>query len=57
MTATEMPPMKRLRVTRNERIADGIHLLELSDPNGHDLPAFTAGAYIPLLSPNGFLRK
>jgi phthalate 4,5-dioxygenase reductase subunit len=57
MTATELPPMKRLRVTRNERIADGIHLLELCDPDGHELPAFTAGAHIPVLTPNGLLRK
>jgi phthalate 4,5-dioxygenase reductase subunit len=52
-----MPPMKRLRVARNERIADGIHLLELCDPAGGDLPAFTAGAHIPMLTPNGLLRK
>jgi phthalate 4,5-dioxygenase reductase subunit len=57
MTTTELQPMKRLRVTRNERIAEGIHLLELSDPDGHDLPAFTAGAHIPVLTPNGLLRK
>jgi phthalate 4,5-dioxygenase reductase subunit len=57
MTATDMPPMKRLRVTRNERIADGIHLLELCDPAGGDLPAFTAGAHIPVRTPNGLLRK
>lgn len=57
MTATDMPPMKRLRVTRNDRIADGIHLLELRDPEGGDLPAFTAGAHIPLITPNGLLRK
>ena len=52
-----MPPMKSLRVTRNEPIADGTHLLELSDPAGGDLPAFTAGAHIPMLTPNGLLRK
>ena len=57
MSATDMPPMKRLRVTRNERIADGIHLLEFCDPAGGDLPAFTAGAHVPVLTPNGLLRK
>ena len=56
MTTTDMPPM-RLRVTRNERIADGIHLFELQDAAGGALPAFTAGAHIAIRTPNGLLRK
>lgn len=56
MTTTDMPPMQ-LRVTRNERIADGIHLFELQDKAGAVLPAFTAGAHIAIRTPSGLLRK
>jgi phthalate 4,5-dioxygenase reductase subunit len=47
----------RLRVTRNDRIADGINLLEFRDAGGKELPAFTAGAHIAIRTPNGLLRK
>jgi phthalate 4,5-dioxygenase reductase subunit len=57
MNAPEAPPTMRLRVTRNDRIADGIHLFELSDPSGQPLPAFSAGAHIAVRTPNGLLRK
>jgi phthalate 4,5-dioxygenase reductase subunit len=53
---TDLPPMQ-LRVTRNERIADGIHLLEFQDAAGAPLPPFTAGAHIAIRTPNGLLRK
>jgi phthalate 4,5-dioxygenase reductase subunit len=46
-----------LRVTRNDRIADGIHLFELRSLNGAPLPPFTAGAHITIRTPNGLLRK
>lgn len=46
-----------LRVTRNERIADGIHLFEFRDPAGRPLPPFSAGAHIAIRVPNGLLRK
>ncbi len=57
MTATEQPPMMPLRVTRNEKIADGINLIEFRDPAAKPLPAFTAGAHIAIRVPNGLLRK
>lgn len=50
-------PMMPLRVTRNERIAEGIHLIEFRDPEDKPLPVFTAGAHIALRTPNGLLRK
>ena len=53
---TDMPTMQ-LRVTRNERIADGIYLFDLQDAAGAALPAFTAGAHIAIRTPNGLLRK
>ena len=34
MTASPPPPTMPLRVTRNDKIADGIHLLEFRDPSG-----------------------
>lgn len=49
--------MMRLRVTRNDKIADGIHLLEFRDASGKALPQFSAGAHIAIRVPNGLLRK
>jgi phthalate 4,5-dioxygenase reductase subunit len=46
-----------LRVTRADRIANGIHLFELRDASGGELPQFTAGAHIAIRAPNGLLRK
>ena len=57
MTATDQPAMMPLRVTRNDRIADGIHLIEFRGANGQPLPQFSAGAHITIRVPNGLLRK
>ena len=57
MTASDQPPTMPLRVTRNEKIADGIHLLEFRDAGGKPLPEFSAGAHIAIRVPNGLLRK
>jgi phthalate 4,5-dioxygenase reductase subunit len=57
MTATDPPPTLQLRVTRNDPIADGIHLLEFRHPRGDLLPEFSSGAHIAVLVPNGLLRK
>jgi phthalate 4,5-dioxygenase reductase subunit len=46
-----------LRVTRNDAVADGIHLLEFREANGTPLPEFSAGAHIGVRVPNGLLRK
>jgi len=54
---TTQPQLMPLRVTRNDKIADGIHLFELRASNGEPLPAFTAGAHITIRVPNGLLRK
>ena len=45
--------MMPLRVTRNDKIADGIHLLEFRDAGGKPLPEFSAGAHIAIRVPNG----
>lgn len=57
MSAEIIKPDTPLRVTRAEKIADGIHLFELRHPAGAPLPAFTAGAHIQLRVPNGLVRK
>lgn len=57
MTASDPLPTMSLRVTRNDRIADGIHLLEFRDAAGKHLPGFSAGAHIAVRAPNGLLRK
>ena len=57
MTASDQPQTMPLRVTRNEKIADGIHLLEFRDAGGKPLPEFSAGAHIAIRVPNGLLRK
>ena len=57
MTTIDPPPTTPLRVTRNDKIADGIHLLEFRDPDGRSLPEFSAGAHIGVHVPNGMLRK
>jgi phthalate 4,5-dioxygenase reductase subunit len=57
MSSPDQPPSMALRVTRNDKIADGIHLFELRGSAGQQLPAFTAGAHIAIQVPNGLLRK
>jgi len=57
MTTSNQPQLMPLRVTRNDRIADGIHLIEFRDPGGLPLPQFSAGAHITVRVPNGLLRK
>src|SRR5664279_5904533 len=57
MTASELPKMMPLRVTRNDKIAEGINLFEFRDPGGKPLPEFSAGAHITIRTPNGALRK
>src|SRR5215470_3236217 len=57
MPAPEQPLTLPLRVTRNDQIADAIHLLEFCDLQGKSLPKFTAGAHIAVRVPNGLLRK
>src|SRR5665213_54586 len=57
MSANDQPPAMPLRVTRNDKIADGIHLFELRDADGQPLPKFSAGAHIAIQVPGGLLRK
>ena len=57
MTASNQPQMMPLRVTRNDKIADGIHMLEFRGTGGQPLAEFSAGAHITIQVPNGLLRK
>ena len=49
--------MPLLRVARADPIARAIHLFELRHPERAPLPPFTAGAHVPVTSPNGATRK
>jgi phthalate 4,5-dioxygenase reductase subunit len=57
MAVNDQPPAMLLRVTRNDKIADGIHLFEVRDIAGKPLPGFSAGAHITIQVPGGLLRK
>lgn len=48
--------LRPLRVTRKQNLARDIHLFELQDPEGAPLPAFTAGAHLPIQVPCGLMR-
>jgi len=47
----------RLRVARRPTGAEGVVVLELRDPTGADLPAWTPGAHIDLNLPGGMARQ
>jgi phthalate 4,5-dioxygenase reductase component len=57
MAVNDQPPAMSLCVTRNDKIADGIHLFEFRDAAGQPLPEFSAGAHITIQVPGGLLRK
>lgn len=50
---TQMP----LRITRAYDAAEGIRSFELMQPDGSELPQFTAGSHVRVQAPNGALRK
>src|SRR5215471_11792411 len=56
-SAHPAPEMIPRRVTRAERIAEDIHLFELRDPAGSELPEFSPGAHVSVKVPNGLIRK
>jgi len=49
--------VKRLVITRREAAADGVVVLDLRDPAGSDLPAWTPGAHIDLSPADGVVRQ
>jgi phthalate 4,5-dioxygenase reductase subunit len=57
MAVNDQPPAMSLCVTRNDKIADGIHLFEFRDAACQPLPEFSAGAHITIQVPCGLLRK
>ncbi|WP_203069907.1 PDR/VanB family oxidoreductase [Falsiroseomonas ponticola] len=46
-----------LRVLAAEPIAQGIMRFDLADPDGAELPGFTAGAHLQVRVPNGMIRR
>lgn len=57
MTDRMPPNAMSLRLARKEEIAQGIHVFELRDPGGAELPPFTGGAHVTLRTPKGLVRK
>lgn len=57
MSTDTTPAPMRLRVTRADKVADGIHILEFRRPDGGTLPEFAAGAHVAITVPNGLQRK
>ena len=45
-SGTPDPAMIALLVARAEPVAEDIHLFELRDPSGADLPEFSAGSHV-----------
>jgi phthalate 4,5-dioxygenase reductase component len=54
---TSEPILHPLAVAAVRQIARDIHLFELRDHQGGELPAFTAGAHLSVQVPDGALRK
>lgn len=54
---SEAPTLHPLCVVRKQAIARDIHLFELRHPEGGALPAFTAGAHLPIQVPGGAMRQ
>ncbi|CAN5305499.1 PDR/VanB family oxidoreductase [soil metagenome] len=50
---TPMP----LRIERAYDVAEGIRSFELMQPDGSELPAFTPGSHVKVLTPSGAVRK
>ena len=49
-------PVLDLRITRVEHLNDDVTLYDFADPQGHDLPEWSAGAHLDLVVAPEFLR-
>ncbi|MGJ8616563.1 MAG: 2Fe-2S iron-sulfur cluster-binding protein, partial [Sulfitobacter sp.] len=49
-------PVLDLHITAAEQLTDGVTLYDFAHPEGHDLPAWTAGAHLDLVVAPEFLR-
>ena len=56
-TPTESPSLFPVRVTAADPVARDIVRFELQAPDGSALPAFSAGAHIPVRTPAGMMRQ
>ncbi|MFI7634901.1 PDR/VanB family oxidoreductase [Nonomuraea sp. NPDC049400] len=48
---------RKLRVHGREQVADGVVALDLRDPAGAELPAWTPGAHVDLILADGLVRQ
>ena len=46
-----------LTLAHRAEVAQGIHLFDLRDPSGHNLPPFEPGAHVLLRTPSGVARR
>ena len=46
-----------LEIAAADFVADGVRRFELRHPAGDDLPAFGAGAHVPVVAPGGLVRR
>ena len=51
------PPVLKLALTKVEKLSPSISLFELCDPDGAQLPGFTAGAHLEVVVAPEFLRQ
>ena len=51
------PDFFRLKVAQKKKLAEGIYLFELRDPEGAELPAFSAGSHLTVEVPMGARRN
>jgi ferredoxin-NADP reductase len=49
--------VSRLAITRRDRAADGVVVVDLRDPSGAELPAWTPGAHIDLVLASDVVRQ
>jgi phthalate 4,5-dioxygenase reductase subunit len=54
---SEAEEFRPLRVAAAERIAEDIHRFDLADPDGTELPGFTAGSHLRVRTPSGLVRR
>ncbi|MES2398552.1 MAG: PDR/VanB family oxidoreductase [Pseudomonadota bacterium] len=51
------PAFFKLKVAQKKKLAEGIYLFELRDPQGSELPVFTAGSHLTVEVPMGARRN
>lgn len=56
-TTSAEPDFFKLKVAQKKKLAAGVYLFELQDPEGAELPTFTAGSHLTVEVPSGVRRN